>query len=114
MALGGSTGLGSGCLCNSLAVGLSRKLKTEYLSLRTFGTPTRVELQCKTRRHSSRMLTGRLADCTSSTLNKFQRAWGGPRSPVQLPPGQTQPKTLASRSKLAGGNNVTWNYQHLF
>ena len=44
MALGGSTGLGSACLCNSLAVGLSRKLKTEYLSLRTFGTPIRVEL----------------------------------------------------------------------
>ena len=52
MALGGSVGLGSGCLCNSLAVGLSRKLKTEYLSLRTFGTPTRVELQCKITRHS--------------------------------------------------------------
>ena len=51
MALGGSTGLCSGCLCNSLAVGLSRKLKTEYLSLRTFGTPTRVELQCKITRH---------------------------------------------------------------
>ena len=48
MAFGGSTGLGSGRLCISLAVGLSRKLKTEYLSLRTFGTPTRVELQCKT------------------------------------------------------------------
>ena len=45
MALGGSAGLGSGFLCISLAVGLSRKLKTEYLSLRTFGTPTRVELQ---------------------------------------------------------------------